>query len=127
MEHDQMTFTGYLGRDPEMRYTPNQKKVTGFSVATNRNFKNGKGEDVQETIWRRVEAWGSLAELCNKFLKAGSRVLIVGRLKPDPETGGPRIWEREDGSKGANFEVVAKSVLFLDRKKEENPDEDFPF
>jgi len=127
MEHDQMTFTGYLGRDPEMRYTPTQKKVTAFSVATNRHFKNSKGEDMEETIWRRVEAWGNLAELCNKFLKAGSRVLIEGRLKPDPETGGPRIWERGDGSPGASFEVVAKSVLFLDRKTEESPEDDFPF
>ena len=129
MDHDYMSFTGNLGRDPEMRFTPGGSQVTKFSVATNRVYKDSNGDEVKETTWRWVEAWGGLGEVCNKFLKKGMRVLVVGRLKPDKETGGPRIYQRKDGGDHtASFEVVAKSVIFLNKKEEEEKaEEDFPF
>ena len=58
-------------------------------------------------------AWRRLAETCNEYLKKGRQVLIEGRLKPDPETGGPPIWTGNDGSVRASFEVAAISVRFL--------------
>lgn len=110
---------GNLGRDPEMRYTPSGQAVTNFSVATNRQYTASSGESVKETTWFRISAWGRLAETTNQFLRKGSRVLVEGRLNPDPATGGPRIWNRQDGSSAASFEVTANVVRFLSTRAED--------
>ena len=106
-------IVGNLGRDPEMRYLPSGTPVTNFSVATNRTYTNANGERVQETVWFRVAAWGKQAETVNQYLHKGSRVLVEGRLVPDPATGGPRIWTRQDGTPAASFEINASTVRFL--------------
>jgi len=93
-----LIFVGNVGRDPEMRYTPAGQAVTSFSVACNRQYTTNNGETIKETIWFRVSAWGKQAEICNQYLKKGSKVLVEGRLTPDKETGGPRIWNGQDGS-----------------------------
>lgn len=111
-------IVGNLGKDPEMRYTPAGQAVTSFSVATNRRYTASNGEQVNETIWFRVSAWGKQAEICNQFLKKGSKVLIEGRLTPDKNTGGPRIWQKQDGTSGASFEVTAQTVRFLTSRGE---------
>jgi single-strand DNA-binding protein len=111
-------IVGNVGKDPEMRYTPSGQAVTSFSVATNRQYTSGNGEQVKETIWFRVSTWGKTAEVCNQYLKKGSKVLIEGRLTPDKNTGGPRIWTKQDGSAGASFEVTAATVRFLSSRAE---------
>jgi single-strand DNA-binding protein len=113
-----LIIVGNVGRDPEMRYTPSGQAVTSFSVASNRKYTSSNGEQVNETIWFRVSAWGKQAEICNQFLKKGSRVLIEGRLMPDKATGGPRIWQKQDGSSGSSFEVNAQTVRFLTTRNE---------
>ena len=85
-----LIIVGNLGKDPEMRYPPSGQAVTSFSVATSRQYTSGSGEQVKETIWFRVSTWGKTAEVCNQYLKKGSKVLIEGRLTPDKATGGPR-------------------------------------
>ena len=112
-------IVGNLGRDPEMRYTPSGQAVTNFSVATNRQYTASDGAQVKETIWFRVSAWGRQAETCNQYLKKGSKVLVEGRLTPDKETGGPRIWARQDGTSAASFEVSASTIRFLSARGEE--------
>jgi single-strand DNA-binding protein len=104
---------GNLGRDPEMRYTPSGQAVTTFSVATNRTYTGNNGQQVKETIWFRVSAWGKQAETCNNYLKKGSKVLVEGRLQADPNSGGPRTFSRQDGTTASNFEVVASTIRFL--------------
>ncbi|MEB2333500.1 MAG: single-stranded DNA-binding protein [Anaerolineaceae bacterium] len=111
-------IAGNVGKDPEMRYTPNGQAVTSFSVATSRQYTAGSGEQVKETIWFRISTWGKLAETCNQYVKKGSKVLIEGRLTPDKATGGPRIWTKQDGSAGASFEVTASTVRFLSSRSE---------
>jgi single-strand DNA-binding protein len=74
---------------------------------------------VEETIWFRVAAWGRLAETCNQYLSKGRLVFVKGRLNPDPVTGNPRIFSRQDGSAGASFEITASQVLFLSSKFED--------
>jgi single-strand DNA-binding protein len=111
-------IVGNLGKDPEMRYTPSGQAVTSFSVASNRKYTASNGEQVNETIWFRVSAWGKQAEICNQYLKKGSKVLIEGRLTPDKNTGGPRIWQKQDGSSGSSFEVTAQTVRFLSTRGE---------
>jgi single-strand DNA-binding protein len=113
-----LIIVGNVGRDPEMRYTPSGQAVTSFSVASNRRYTSSNGEQVNETIWFRVSAWGKQAEICNQFLKKGSRVLIEGRLTPDKASGGPRIWQKQDGTSAASFEVTAQTVRFLTTRGE---------
>jgi single-strand DNA-binding protein len=111
--YQKIIIVGNLGRDPEMRYTPNGKAVTDFSVATNRRWTNQDGSQAEETVWFRVSAWGKLAETCNQYLSKGRQVLVEGRLAPDKETGGPRVWTRSDGRPSASFEVTADVVRFI--------------
>jgi single-strand DNA-binding protein len=111
-------FVGNLGRDPEMRYTPDGKAVTNFSIAVNDDYTNNTGERVNRTIWVRISAWGKQAENCNQYLKKGSKVLVEGRLIADQATGGPRVWTGQDGSTRASFEVSAQTVRFLSSRSE---------
>jgi single-strand DNA-binding protein len=111
-------FAGNLGRDPEMRYTPSGQAVTSFSVAVNDSYTSSTGERVPRTIWFRVSAWGKQAEIANQYLKKGSKVLVEGRLVVDASTGGPRLWNRQDGSVGASFEVSARTIRFLSSRSE---------
>jgi single-strand DNA-binding protein len=106
-------IAGNLGKDPEMRYTPNGKAVTSFSVAVSDGWGDNK-----RTIWFRVSAWEQTAMTCNQYLKKGSKVLVEGRLQAD-ENGGPRIWNKTDGSAAASFELSASSVRFLSDKSEQ--------
>lgn len=110
MSYHTLVIVGNLGRDLEMRYTSDGTPVTHFSVASNRRW-NGDNPG-EETTWFRVTAWNRLAEVCNDYLKKGRQVLIEGRLQPS-ETGGPRIWEGDDGIARASFEVRAQVVKFL--------------
>lgn len=111
-------IVGNVGRDPEMRYTPSGQAVTNFSVATNRQYTGSDGNQVKETIWFRISTWGKQAETVNQYLHKGSKVLIEGRLNPDPKTGGPRIWQGQNGP-AASFEVTASTVRFLSSRGED--------
>jgi single-strand DNA-binding protein len=116
--YQNLIIVGNLGRDPEMRYTPSGQAVTNFNVATNRKYTTSDGNQVEETTWFRVSTWGKTAEVCNQYLKKGSKVLVEGRLNPDPDTGGPRIWTRQDGTSAASFEITANQVRFLSTRVE---------
>jgi single-strand DNA-binding protein len=111
-------IAGNVGKDPEMRYMPDGKAVTSFSVATNRQYTGSNGEQVKETTWFRITTWGKTAEVCNQYVKKGSKVLVEGRLVADKATGGPKIWTRQDGTAGASFEISAASVRFLSSRGE---------
>lgn len=111
-------IAGNVGRDAEMRYTPSGQAVASFSVATNRQYTASSGEQVKETIWFRVSAWGKQAEICNQYVKKGMKVLVEGRLTADQGTGGPRIWTGNDGVARASFEVTAGTVRFLSSRGE---------
>ena len=112
-------IVGNLGRDPEMRYTPSGQAVTNMNVATNRQYTGSDGAPVKETIWFRVSVWGKQAETCNQYLRKGSKVLVEGRLTPDPKTGGPRGWQGQSGP-GASFEISANTVRFLSSRGEDD-------
>jgi len=116
--YHKLIIVGNVGKDPEMRYTPSGQAVTSFSVATNRQYTSSNGEQVKETIWFRVSTWGKQAEVCNTYVKKGSKVLVEGRLTPDKVTGGPRIWNKQDGSPAASYEITAENVRFLSSRQE---------
>ena len=101
-----------------MRYTPSGQAVTSFSVATSRQYTSTGGQQVKETIWFRVSTWGKTAEVCNQYVKKGSKVLVEGRLAPDKDTGGPRVWTKKDGTSGSTFDVTASTVRFLSSRSD---------
>ena len=110
--YHKIIIAGNLGRDPEMRFTPSGVAVTNLNVATNRTYTNSSGDQVKETIWFRVSVWGKQAEACQQYLSKGRQVLVEGNLLGD-ENGNPRIWNRQDGTPAASFEVRAQTVRFL--------------
>jgi len=120
--YHKIIIVGYLGRDPEMRYTQDGTPVTNFSVATSRKWNRPDGSQGEETIWFRVSAWRRLAETCNEYLQKGRLVLVEGRLQPD-DRGNPRTFTRNDGTAGASFEVTAFTVKFLGGRGEAPPAE----
>ncbi|CAK0779075.1 Single-stranded DNA-binding protein [Gammaproteobacteria bacterium] len=122
-----LILAGNLGRDPEMRFLPNGQAVTSFNVASSRKWKDADGTQREETVWFKVSTWGKLAEICNEHLKKGSKVLVEGRLTPDPDTGAPRVWTNKDGKTGASFEVTAQTVRFLSSVGQSEQADDTPF
>lgn len=114
--YQRLVLVGNLGRDPEMRYTPNGTPVTSFSVATNRKYTASDGQLKDETLWFRISVWGKQAETCNQYLSKGQKVLVEGSLVGD-ESGGPRVWVGQDGKARASFEVRAQTVRFLGRRE----------
>lgn len=111
--YQKLTIVGNLGSDPEMRYTPSGQAVTNLSVATNRRWTDGNGQQHEETCWFRVSVWGKQAEACNQYLSKGRQVLVEGRLTPDKDSGGPRIWTDQNGNSRASYEMTALEVRFL--------------
>ena len=117
--YHKIIIVGNLGKDPEMRFLPSGQAVTNFNVATSRQYTDSSNQRVKETIWFRVAVWGRQAESCNTYLHKGSKVLVEGRINPDPVTGGPRTYTRQDGTVGAQYEISATSVQFLSSRSED--------
>ncbi len=108
-------FTGHLGKDSDLRVTPNGKSVLSFSVASSRSWKQD-GEKKTETTWYKVTIWDKFAETMANYLSKGTKVLVEGRLQVD-ENGCPRTWiGKEDGKPHASFEVIAQNVELLSPK-----------
>jgi single-strand DNA-binding protein len=112
MSLNKVMIIGNLGRDPEMRYTPNGQAVTQFTVAVNRNYKDQSGEWQEETEWFRIVAWGPLGERAAEYLRKGGKVYIEGRLQT-------RQWEGQDGQKRYTTELVANQITNLERRPRE--------
>ncbi len=105
---NKVMLIGNLGADPEMRYTANGNAVTTFNVAVNRTYSGPDGERKEETEWFTVVTWNKLAETCSQFLQKGRRAYVEGRLQT-------RSWDGQDGQRRYKTEVIANTVLFLDR------------
>lgn len=115
--YQKITLVGYLGTDPEMRYTPQGKAVTDFRMAIS-------GYD-DTTMWVKVTSWGDQAENCKEYLSKGSLVLVEGRMMYDKETGSPETYvSKKDGQTHASFEVTASLVKFLLTKQRGGEDEE---
>jgi single-strand DNA-binding protein len=111
MAFSKIQIVGNLGRDPELRYTPNGRPVTEFSVAVNQSTKNQQtNEWVEATDWFRVSVWGDRAERAAENLRKGTRVLVDGRFRT-------REYETKDGRKGLSLEITADTVLPLDKRE----------
>jgi single-strand DNA-binding protein len=100
---------GRLGKDPEVRYTPDGTMVTNFNLATDEQWKDKNGEKVQKTEWHRIVTFGKLAEICGNYLVKGKLVFVEGRIQT-------RSWEDKDGVKRFTTEIVASNMQMLDTK-----------
>lgn len=104
---NKVILIGNLGRDPEVRYTPNGSAVCNISLATTRNWKNrDTGERQEETEWHRVVFYDRLAEIAGEYLKKGRSVYVEGRLKT-------RKWQGQDGKDNYTTEIIAEQVQLL--------------
>jgi len=101
-----ITIIGNLGRDPEMRYTPEGQAVVTFSVASSRKYKTAAGEQREETEWFNVSAWGKLGETCNQYLTKGKQVYVEGRLKT-------RTYQAQNGETRFSLDVTCQEIQFL--------------
>ncbi len=100
---------GRLGRDPEVRYTPDGTMVTNFTLATDESYKDKNGERVQKTEWHRIVTYRKLAEICGNYLVKGKLVYIEGKIQT-------RSWEDKEGMKRQTTEIVANDMKMLDSK-----------
>ena len=106
----QITLIGALGRDPEMRYLPDGVAILNFSVATSHKWTNPQGVKNEQTIWWKVSCTGKFAETMNEWLRKGTSVVVVGRLRVDQKTGMPGTYNKRDGTVGVNLEIVAEGI-----------------
>src|SRR6266542_6716264 len=109
---NRVELVGWIGAEPEQRFTPSGTAVCNFRVATNRfGGRNEAGERVVEAEWTTVEAWEKLAEQCGRFLHKGSRVRVIGSLHT-------QSWEdRERGQRRFKTSMRADEVLLLDARE----------
>src|SRR5512138_2186848 len=109
---NRVQLIGYLGRDPESKYTPTGKRVTDFPIAISNRWKDEAGETKEHTEWVNIEAWEHLAEICHEYLAKGSLVYVEGRLKTDR-------YEDQKGETRYFTKVVAQTVQFLSENRGE--------
>jgi len=103
---NKVILIGKLGRDPEVRYTPDGTAVASFSIATSDEWKDkDTGEKKERTEWHRIVAWRRLGEICGEYLSKGRQVYIEGKLQT-------RSWEK-DGITRYTTEIIASDVQFL--------------
>ena len=107
MSFNKIIVVGNLGRDPELRYTPQGTAVCSFTMATNERRKGQAGEPQDVTTWFRVTVWGKQAETVSKYLTKGRNVYVEGRLHVGE-------WSDKDGKQRYTLEVNATDVRFID-------------
>jgi single-strand DNA-binding protein len=109
---NKITIVGYLGRDPELRYTPDGTPVCHFSVATTERRK-GKSGDMQEvTTWFRINLWRRQAEVANQYLSKGRQVYIEGRLTQSE-------YQDRDGNTRTSLDVQATDIQFIGSRSDD--------
>ena len=101
---------GRLGRDPDVRYTPDGKAIANLALATSESFRDKvSGERKEQTEWHRVVLFGKQADIASKFLKKGALAYVDGRLRT-------RKWKNKQGQEQYTTELVGNSLSLLERK-----------
>ncbi len=112
MSFNKLILVGNLGRDPELRYTPQGTPVCSFTLATNEKRKDRAGEMQDVTTWFRVTLWGRQAETASQYLSKGRPVYIEGRLRVEE-------WTDKDGKSRHTLEVHATDMQFIGGRGED--------
>jgi single-strand DNA-binding protein len=103
---NKVILVGYLGAEPDMRYTPSGQGVCEMRVATSESWNDKNGQRQERTEWHRIVVWGKRAEVCSKYLSKGRQVYIEGRIQT-------RTYDDKDGNKRYITEIIAADVQFL--------------
>lgn len=103
---NKVILVGNLGRDPEVRYTPDNSAITNVSIATTDVWRDKSGEKQERTEWHRVAFFGKLAEIAGEYLKKGSQVYVEGRLQT-------RKWQDKEGQDRYTTEIIATEMQLL--------------
>ena len=104
---NKVILIGRLGKDPELKYTPNGTPVAKFSLATDEVFKDQSGEQQKHTEWHNIVAWKRLAEICGEYLTKGKQVYIEGSIRSHQ-------WDdKQTGTKRTGYEIVAQKMTML--------------
>ncbi len=103
---NKVILIGNLGKDPEVRFTPNGKALAKFSVATSEKWTDQQGQKQERTEWHNVVVWGKQAESCGQYLSKGRQVFVEGSIRS-------RSYDDKDGNKKYITEIVARDVRFL--------------
>nr|WP_310615671.1 single-stranded DNA-binding protein [Pantoea cypripedii] len=116
---NKVILVGYLGQDPEIRYTPNGNAVANLSLATSESWRDKQsGEQKETTEWHRVVIFGKLAEVAGEYLRKGSQVYIEGQLRT-------RKWQDQQGQDRYSTEVVVSvngtMQILGSRQQPDNP------
>lgn len=108
---NKVILIGNLGRDPEVRYTPNGLAVANLTIATTESWKDKQsGENQERTEWHRIAMYSRLAEIAGEYLRKGSKIYVEGRLQT-------RKWQdKNTGQDRYTTEVIADSLQMLDSK-----------
>lgn len=108
---NQCNFIGRLGKDIDMRYSPSGSAVANFSIACNDDYKDKtSGQNVEQTNWINIVAFGKLAETMGQYLHKGSKVYISGKQRT-------RKWQAQDGQDKYTTEIVANEMQMLDSRQ----------
>lgn len=104
---NKVILVGNLGRDPEVRYSPNGSAVANVTIATSESWKDkNTGEKQERTEWHRIVFFGRLAEIAGEYLKKGAQIYVEGRLQT-------RKWQDKEGQDRYTTEIVANEMQML--------------
>ena len=104
---NKVILVGHLGKDPEVRYSPNGAAIANITIATSEGWKDKQtGEQQERTEWHRVVFFSRLAEIAGEYLRKGSQVYIEGRLQT-------RKWQDKEGQDRYTTEIVANEMQML--------------
>ena len=96
---NKVILVGNLGKDPDVKYTPQGKAVTNLALATSESWKDQQGQVQEKTEWHRVCIFGKLAEIAGEYLRKGSQIYIEGKLQT-------RKWQNKEGQDQYTTEIV---------------------
>lgn len=105
---NKVMLIGRLGKDPETNFTEKGSSYCRFTLATDESYKNDKGEKVERTEWHDIVAWRKLGEICQTYLKKGSKIYAEGKLQSSS-------YEKE-GVKRKSWSIVLSDFVMLDSK-----------
>ena len=115
---NKVILVGNLTRDPEIKQTTNGQSIVTFGLATNREWVTRSNEKKSLAEYHNIAVWGSLADICQKYLRKGKLVYVEGYLKT-------RSWDSPEGVRIFRTEIVATDMIMLDKRKDSDDDGDF--
>ncbi|MGC8554841.1 MAG: single-stranded DNA-binding protein [Candidatus Acidulodesulfobacterium sp.] len=106
---NKVMLIGNLGKDPELRYTPDGLAILKFSIATSEYFNDKSGNKTEKTTWHNIVVFGKIAQTLANYLSKGKQVFVEGRINN-------RSYDKQDGTKGYISEVIANNIVMLGTK-----------